>query len=54
MPVILGAASTLSQAAPSAFADYTLGALIEKKEIVATTGVGATNAGPLAAWTIIL
>jgi hypothetical protein len=33
MPVVLGAASTLSQAAPSAFADYALDALIEKKEI---------------------
>jgi hypothetical protein len=32
MPVILGAANTLSRAAPSAFADYALGALIEKED----------------------
>ncbi len=32
MPVILGAANTLSQAAPGAFADYALNALIEKED----------------------
>lgn len=46
MPIILGAANSLSQAAPAAFADYALGALIEKEDPDDYYGRGRNEWGP--------
>jgi hypothetical protein len=49
MPVILGAANTLSRSAPGAFADYALNALIEKEEPDDHYGRRRNEYGPFSA-----